>query len=58
MGYRPGEGLGRSGTGITAPITEGLHKERRGLGYYLEGLEKEDVKWELEEVTRISMTGL
>ena len=51
MGYKPGLGLGVSGTGITAPIQVLLHKGRRGLGYNLEGLEKQDVKWELEEVS-------
>ena len=51
MGYKPGLGLGVSGTGITAPIKESLHKGLRGLGYNLEGLEKEDVQWELEEVS-------
>ena len=50
MGYRSGEGLGKTQQGITAPITESLHKGRRGLGYNLEGLEREDVKWEEEEV--------
>ncbi len=52
MGYKPGEGLGRSGEGITAPISEDIHKGRRGLGYILDGLEKEDVHWELEEVRK------
>ena len=50
MGYKPGLGLGVSGTSITKPIQESLHKGLRGLGYNLEGLEKEDVQWELEEV--------
>ena len=50
MGYHSGEGLGKSQQGIKAPITESLHKGRRGLGYALEGLEREDVKWEEEEV--------
>ena len=47
MGYKPGGGLGKSGTGIAEPIEESVHKGRRGLGYMLEGLEKEDVNWEL-----------
>ena len=54
MGYMPGRGLGKLGTGIAQPIEESMHKGRRGLGYLLDGLEREDVKWELEEVsTRI-----
>ena len=51
MGYIPGLGIGKHGSGITQPIDESTHKGRRGLGYLLEGLEKEDVKWELEEVS-------
>ena len=50
MGYKPGFGLGKTHTGITAPIEESLQKGRRGLGLSLDGLEKEDVKWEQEEV--------
>ena len=50
MGYRTGEGLGKSRQGITASITKSLHMGQRGLGYNLEGLEREDVKWEEEEV--------
>ena len=53
MGYKPGQGLGKEGSGITAPIMESLQKGRRGLGYNLEGLEKEDVQWEEEEVFNI-----
>ncbi len=51
MGYVPGQGIGKHGTGILNPIDESTHKGRRGLGYYLDGLEKEDVQWELEEVS-------
>ena len=51
MGYKPGTGLGLRSTGITVPLEESMHKGRRGLGYDLEGLEKEDVQWELEEVS-------
>lgn len=51
MGYQPGKGLGKSGMGIAEPIEESIHKGRRGLGYILEGLEKEEVQWELEEVS-------
>lgn len=50
MGYQSGEGLGKTQQGITVPIAESLHKGRRGLGYKLEGLEREDVRWEQEEV--------
>ena len=50
MGYTPGEGLGKAQTGITKPVEESAHKGRRGLGYLLEGLEKEQVLWEEEEV--------
>ncbi len=51
MGYTPGKGLGKYGTGIAEPINESIHKGRRGFGYTLEGLEREDVEWELEEVS-------
>lgn len=51
MGYEPGKGIGKHGTGIAEPISESTNKGRLGLGYLLEGLEKEDVKWELEEVS-------
>ena len=50
MGYKAGQGLGRAGTGITAPISQSSQMGRRGLGYSVGGLEKEDVKWEEEEV--------
>ncbi len=51
MGYKPGMGLGLHSTGITAPLEESMQQGRRGLGYDLDGLEKEDVQWELEEVS-------
>lgn len=50
MGYQVGKGLGKLGTGIIQPVEESIQKGRRGLGYMLEGLEKEDVQWEQEEV--------
>lgn len=50
MGYVPGRGIGKYGTGRAQPIEESTHKGRRGLGYLLENLEQEDVQWELEEV--------
>jgi cap1 methyltransferase len=53
MGYIPGQGLGRENTGIVDPIQESLHKGRQGLGFNLEGLEREDVQWELEEVSYV-----
>ena len=51
MGYVPGQGIGKHGTGITEPISESMHKGKRGLGYFLDGLEKEEVEWETEEVS-------
>ena len=51
MGYKPGMGLGRDNEGIAEPLEESTHKGRRGLGYDLDGLEQEDVQWELEEVS-------
>ena len=50
MGYKAGQGLGRLADGIVAPISESSHLGRRGLGYALSKLEREDVKWEEEEV--------
>ena len=50
MGYKPGMGMGKYETGISEPISEAANKGRHGLGFLLEGLETEDVKWELEEV--------
>ena len=50
MGYQVGKGLGKFSTGITQPVEESIQKGRRGLGYMLEGLEKEEVQWEQEEV--------
>ena len=50
MGYQLGKGLGKFGTGIKQPVEESIQKGRRGLGYMLKGLEKEEVQWEEEEV--------
>ena len=50
MGYVPGKGIGKFGTGIAEPIKEAANKGRLGLGYFLKGLETENVQWELEEV--------
>lgn len=50
MGYKPGEGLGKTGSGMSTPVSESLQKGRRGLGYMLEGLEREDVHWEMEDI--------
>jgi hypothetical protein len=51
MGYVPGKGIGKFGTGIAEPISEAANKGRLGLGYLLKGLESEDVQWELEAVS-------
>ena len=51
MGYIPGKGIGKDGTGIAEPISESTHKGRLGLGFILQGLETEDVKWEEEKVS-------
>lgn len=50
MGYKPGKGLGKHESGIAEPISEASNKGRLGLGFFLKGLETEDVQWELEEV--------
>ena len=50
MGYKAGKGLGREDDGITKPIEDSSHKGRRGLGFSLEGLEKDEVDWKPEEV--------
>lgn len=52
MGYIPGKGIGKHETGIAEPINEASYKGRVGLGYFLKGLETEDVQWELEEVRK------
>ena len=51
MGYKTGQGLGRSGEGITTPITQATQLGRRGFGYSVTGLGREEVKWEEEEVS-------
>ena len=50
MGYKAGKGLGKEDGGITKPIEDSAHKGRRGLGFSLEGLEKDEVDWKPEEV--------
>ena len=52
MGYVPGKGLGKTESGIAEPIEQSIHKGRRGLGLRIERLQREDVQWELEEVSK------
>ena len=50
MGYKLGQGLGPTASGITTAISPSSQQGRRGLGFGLKGLERENVKWESEEV--------
>ena len=51
MGYTHGKGLGKTESGIVNPIQQSTHKGRRGLGLSIDKLQREDVKWELEDVS-------
>lgn len=51
MGFKAGQGLGKVGQGIIAPIKESDQAGRRGLGFKVEGLERETVDdQEIEQV--------
>jgi len=50
MGYTAGKRLDKSEQGIVQPVVSSRQKGRRDLGLSLDKFEREDVKWEEEEV--------
>lgn len=51
MGYEPGVGLGKEGTGITAPIVPSTQKGHRGLGHFVEGFKTVSEEWKEREIS-------